>query len=440
MTWFYKLNVIDGPLPLVIYGLTVIAIVVLLIRRPTPAWLWRIVVALAVGIGGGVGIVLWVNSTHAFGLGDMPLPSASILWLPAGFTATMLGIVSLWERGVWRKIVALLLVLLALVSTALGVNAAFGVNTTVGSMFGISVEEPIHSLPKPAPTATLDGPLYRTWNPPSDMPAKGTRGTIEIPSGSKFAPRPALLYLPPAALVRSEAPPRLPLIVMMMGKPGTPTLDFIAPVLDEMASKNKGLAPIVIVADQLGPSGGLEGSTPDPACADSAEYGDVDAYFNQVIPKYAKDHLNVLTDPKDWTIMGYSNGGACAFTWAARHPGIWGNIIAISGDEYPGIEQRAQVIKETFGGDEKKFEANKPAAALQSNAGAFKDHLALFTVGGADPTFMDYAARMVQQAKDAGFDPVHQVIPGADHVGGALKGGIPFAMDRLYRRLGLSAP
>ncbi|GAA4483163.1 alpha/beta hydrolase [Microbacterium panaciterrae] len=433
MTWFYKLSVIDGPLPLTVWGLTIVGVIVLLIRRPTPAWLWRIVIALAVGIGGGVAAVAVANATAAFG---PALPSACWLWVPAGFGATLLGIVSLWERGVWRKIVAVLLVILALLSTTLGVNAAFGINPTVGALLGASAQDDIHTLPTPGPTQTASGPLYKTWNPPADMPAHGTVGQLAgdkaIRSTAGFVPRSATVYLPPAAQVKN--PPRLPLVVMMMGFPGSPDPTFIATALDALAAKNKGLAPIVIVADQLG------SESQDPVCVDSQKYGGVSTYFNTDIPAYATKNLNVLLDHSAWTIMGYSNGGACAFTWATHHPDIWGNVIGISPDEYPGVEWRAEATRTLFDGDAAAFEANMPAAGVAAHPGAFTGHLAVFTVGGNDPGFIPGAQRNTTLAEEAGFTTTFHVVPGADHVVSALNGGIPFAMDLLYKHLGLSAP
>ncbi|MBS1905820.1 MAG: alpha/beta fold hydrolase [Actinobacteria bacterium] len=433
MTWFYKLNVIDGPLPLAIYGLTLVCFVVLLIRRPTPAWLWRIIGALAVGIGGGVALVLWANATNAFG---GQLPFACRFWAPAGFAAALVGIVSLWERGWWRRVIAALLVILALVSTALGINAAFGINRTMGSMFGVSTEDQFDGLPKPAPSPTTDGPLYETWTPPADMPKTGKTALLSgeraIGSTGGFTPRDATIYLPPAA--QTKNPPRLPLVVMMMGYPGNPDPSFIAAALDQLAAKNKGLAPIVIVADQLG------NENQDPVCANTKKYGDVPTYFNKDIPDYATKNLPVLLDHKSWTIMGYSNGGACAFTWAAQHPDIWGNLVAISPDEYPGVEWRAEAIKTLFDGDETRFEANLPAAGLSANKGKFTGHLAVFTVGEKDPGFIPGVQKNAKLAEEAGFATTFHVVPGADHVVTALNGGIPFAMELLYKQLGLSAP
>jgi hypothetical protein len=42
------------------------------------------------------------------------------------------------------------------------------------------------------------------------------------------------------------------LVIMMMGQPGDPDPQYIAKILDAQAQKNNGLAPYVLVVDQLG--------------------------------------------------------------------------------------------------------------------------------------------------------------------------------------------
>lgn len=433
MTWFYKLDIVSGPLPIVIWVLALAGVVTLLIRRPTAAWWWRISAALIGGAVLGLVLVLAVNISNVF---DTVLPAACWFWVPVGFAATLLGIVSFWERGVWRKVVAGFVVVLSLLSTALGVNAAFGVDATIGALFGVSTQDQIDELPSGQPAESLSGPLYESWTPPDDMPTSSIvaelGGDKAIPSSAGFSPRNATVYLPPAAQVAN--PPRLPLVVMMMGYPGSPDPSFVAEALDAMAAKNKGLAPIVIVADQLG------SEAQDPACADSEKFGGVSTYFNTDIPAYASAHLNVVTDRAAWTIMGYSNGGACAFSFAAHHPDIWGNVIAISPDEYPGIDAPEEMTASIFRGDAAAFEANKPAAGLAANAGAFAGRFAVFTVGEKDTGFVPGAQRNADLAEKAGYATTFHVVPGADHLATALRGGIPFAMEILYSRLGLSAP
>ena len=433
LNWFFSIDVVTGPAPLIVWALTGACAVALLIRRSHRRWVVKSVVGVVLGIVLGLVVVLLVNITDAFGV---TMPSGTTRWMCILFAAVGLAVASLTSPPKRRKALSLGLVILSVVSATLGVNAAFGINRTVGAAFGVSTQKPIEGLTTPQPSSSVTGPLYKSWNPPADMPATGKTGLLTgasaIASSAGFTPREASIYLPPAAQV--ENAPALPLVVMMMGQPGNPQPDFIAAALDELAAKNRGLAPIVIIADQLGDPDS------DPVCADSAKYGGVDTYFNKDIVAYAKKTLNIMQDPRYWTIAGYSNGGACAFTWASKHPEIWGNIVDISGNEWPGDENEQAAIADGYGGDASAYEAAKPAAWLAKNAGRFANHVAVFTAGENDPEYVDFAAKNSALAEAAGFSTTNYVVPGADHVVTALRGGLPFAFGVLYPRLGLAPP
>jgi enterochelin esterase-like enzyme len=267
------------------------------------------------------------------------------------------------------------------------------------------------------------------------MPKEGKTGLLTgknaIPNTlSHFPARDASVYYPPAALVKN--PPRLPFVLMMMGQPGDPDPQFIAQVLNKSAAAHNGLAPIVIVADQL--------SNPsiDPVCADSAKYGNAGTYITRDVVNWAKSHLNILKEPKYWTIAGYSNGGACAFKFAAQSPEIWGNLIDISGDEFPGVEIQQQTIKDVFNGSTSAFDAQKPTAILSKHK--YPDMYAVFTAGQNDPGFTPGAQRNEKAAAAAGWHTTFYSVPGAGHTGEAVTGGLTKGFDVLYPRLGLSAP
>ncbi|MDQ4215650.1 alpha/beta hydrolase [Microbacterium sp. ASV81] len=289
--------------------------------------------------------------------------------------------------------------------------------------------------PEQAAAILPDNPLYDSWHAPAGMPAHGEvtllAGDDRIPSSAGFEPRDASLYLPPAALVTD--PPDLPLVVFMMGQPGDPDPEPISTAMDELAAQHDGLAPIVIVADQLGdPSN-------NPACVDSGTFGGVETYFTKDIPAWAREHLHVAADPSQWTIAGFSNGGGCALDWALGHPGLWGNVVSLSGESYQGTEFPDEMLQQVFDGDQAAYEAAKPAARAEKHAGQFTGHLAIFAAGADDAEFSAQAQLSRQIAKDAGFDTRFFSIPGEDHVG-ALPGGLLVGFEALFPRLGLGPP
>ena len=177
---------------------------------------------------------------------------------------------------------------------------------------------------------------------------------MTIPNSlSGFRSRPAGLYLPPAALVKQ--PPLLPPVVMLMGQPGNPDPSLQKSILDAFASRRKGLAPIVLVADQLG------NPAIDPPCLDTAKHGRSEIFLVGDVVAWARANLRVLPDAAHWTIAGYSSGGQCALSLGAKHPEIWGNVLDISGEEYPGSPRPNQTQAESDPGRIRPRQSPLPA-------------------------------------------------------------------------------
>ncbi|WP_285114662.1 alpha/beta fold hydrolase [Leifsonia sp. fls2-241-R2A-40a] len=421
-----SIRIVDGPVLPTFLVLSGAAVLYLLLRRPTTRW----VITALLGILGGavvaVGVYALLNAVDAFG---SPLPSEVAFWAMGMFAAIGLAVVNLWRSRWWRKLVAAVGILLFAITGGLGINAYYGLDPTLGSLFGYTDAGSIR-IGQHTSTADPAGPLYETWKPPADLPAKGQQGSQVIPSAG-FAARPAGIYLPPAALVKN--PPPLPVVLFMMGYPGNPDPSYIGGVLDTFAAAHEGLAPIAVVADQIGTQG-------DPACADSRTFGTAETYITDEVPAWIRSHLNVLQDPKYWTIGGYSNGGACAFKYAAQYPDRFGSLLVVSGDEYPGVEIQQQTIDQVFGGDAAAFERAKPTSILAANPGRYSAMTAVFTVGGNDPTFVPGVQRDAAAAQAAGMQTTFSVVPGAGHVVDALDGGLTKDFDILYPVLGLSPP
>ena len=427
----WQLPISEGAVPIAVYALALVLLVVLLVRR----WRRRAVLWAGVGavIGGAVGVTAWIvlNATDVFGA---PLPTDVLLIVGGALAATGFALGAMVGARLWRRIVSIVAAVAFLLSGALGVNAVFGLDPTLGSLFGIT-DAPSVALPTATATSTAPAaPLYETWTPPAGMPAVGSRGSQVIPAtASGFDARPAGIYLPPAALV-SDAP-ALPLVIMMMGYPGNPDPTIISDVLDAFAAKHDGLAPIVIVADQIGASGN------DPACADSTAYGKARTYVTQDVVDWAKKNLNIIDDPAYWTIAGYSNGGGCAIAYGAEYPQMWKNIIDVSGEEFPGSEHVDDVVANIYDGDTAKFEASKPVNIMAAApAGTYKGMTAVFTAGSEDPGFSAAADAVSAAATSAGMAVTRYEVPGQGHTGDVVGLGLTEGFTVLYPVLGLAAP
>ncbi|ALE93245.1 esterase [Arthrobacter alpinus] len=400
----------------------------LLFMRPGKRWMLR---ALAgVGVGGLLGVlILWVT-IDVWDVLKVGVKYPIRFWFVAAFVGLGLASVSFRRSPRWRKLVAAISIPVFVLTATVGINGEFGLNRTLASVFGISSNSTI-DLPKhdDGGLAGGDVPLWKSWKPPADMPATGSQGDKIIPNTtSGFVARPAGIYLPPAAGVANA--PRLPLVIMMMGQPGNPDTQFIAATLDKFAAAHNGLAPIVVVADQIGPEQN------DTLCLDTKQYGNVESYIIKDVLDFAKSNLHILEDPRYWTIGGYSNGGQCAISLAAKFPNIFKNVLDISGEQYPGAEYPDATLAEFFGGDQAAYDAQKPINIMDKRK--YPDTTAIFTAGSDDTVYVAAAKEVAAAAGAAGMSSTYYEVPNGGHVIAALNGGLEKGFEVLYPRLGLS--
>lgn len=427
-----SVRVIDGPLTITVYALSILCLGALCVRR----WRWRSltatlsVVALAATLTAGV---LWyVNENNVFGVA---LDAVTWRWSIVALTATGLALSGVFWGRWWRRLIAGTSVIVFCVAGGIGINADFGLDKTIADLAGVSLAKPIH-LPRPVVTASpqvvgFSGPLWASWTPPKDMPKVGQTGAVTIPATvSGFRSRPAGIYLPPAALVAHA--PRLPLVVMLMGQPGNPDPSYIATVLNQFAAQHNGLAPIVIVADQLG------NPAVDTLCLDTPQYGNVQTFLSVDVVNWARANLHILQDPTHWVIAGYSNGGECALSLGARYPSIWGNVLDISGEAYPGSDKPAQTLADIFHNNKAAYHAVFPETILAQHHYSNTD--AVFTVGSDDDFYRAQAHTAMAAAAAAGWVSTYYEVPNGGHVLKALMGGLKEGFSVLYPRLELSPP
>ena len=415
--------------PLVVGTATTVAAVLFVVLLLHTITRWIAHAALTLGLGALLGVVLIWLITDVFNIFGIRFSTITVLWVSALCASLALAALNFRHSKLWRKITAAISLVVFVVTAGLGINADIGLNRTLGSLMGISTAKEIRLPEITSPSATPTEPLWTHRKPPSDMPDKGLQGKKRIPAtASGFVARDAGIYLPPAAQVTN--PPQLPLVIMLMGQPGNPDPADIASVLDGFAGKNKGLAPIVIVADQIGPGQN------DTGCLDTDRYGNVETYIIKDVVNYAKSQLNILQEPKYWTIAGYSNGGQCAVSLGAKHQNVFGNILSISGEEFPGAENPKATLNDLFNGNQAAYDAQKPVALLAKNR--FEDTTAVFTVGANDTPYKPAAQKLYQAATQSGMATTYHEVSNAGHLADALQGGLEKGFDVLYPRLGLS--
>lgn len=422
---------------LVSYGIVLAALAVLVVRRRRgrPATWWRdVLLAASAGALTGAAILLIVDDWwHEIPGG---VPRGGRTWVLLATTVLGLVALNLFRTRPRRKVLAVAVVPPVVAVAVVGVNASYGIMHSLGELLDKPVAQVIDVADLPpvgdpgAPDRLGDSWLADSWTAPAGLPGEGRRVSLHIPGTvSGFAARAANIYLPPAALV--DDAPVLPVVVLMMGQPGTPDATYVADALDAKAAGHGGLAPIVVVADQTG------SPWTDTLCMDTPQRGNVETYINTDVVAWIKRHLRVTADRTGWTVAGYSNGGLCAARFAARHPQVWGNALDISGEEFPGSDHPEQHLAEIFGGDQAAYDRERLPRQLA--AARLTDTWIVTTVSADDPLHVPGERRVAAAARAGGARSYYLEFPGGGHGVDTVRQALDQGFDILYPRLGLDA-
>lgn len=378
--------------------------------------------AAALGAAVGLGAVWWVGARDVFGV----TPSAVVHAAVAGtFAALGVVVVNLVRTRWWRAAVAVLAAPAVLLAGVLMVNEDIGYYPRFGDLFGDTGISAL-SLSGNRGVAAL-----RTWRPPADMPTTGTVGAVDIPGTvSRFAARRAYVYLPPAA--RVAHPPRLPVVVALSGEPGGPIDVIDAGRLDatmnRIASAHHGVAPVVVIPDQLG------ARSSNPMCVDSP-LGDAATYVTVDVRNWILAHLPVSRDRQEWTIAGFSEGGTCAIQFGAGHPALFGSVVDISGQLRPLNGSVAHTIRTGFGGSAAAYRRESPLGLI--GAQRFSHTRGLFAGGALDARYSRMMRRVAAAARAAGMQVTTREVPGGAHNWHMASAGLAWGMNALVPWWGL---
>jgi enterochelin esterase-like enzyme len=407
--------------------------------------------ALAAGLGALVGLAV------AFVLGDVldlfgvVLSTGTRGWTAIGGAGLGLAAIALARGGrsltgvggstppprrlrVLHTAVGVLVVPLVVLASAVGINADLQEYPNVAAAFGLTRVLPLDltALPTPDGAAPASaGPLEESWRPAGALPARGRLGTTTIPATtSGFAAREALVYLPPAALV--DDAPALPVVVAMSGQPGSPVDMFASGrldrVMDQYASAHDGLAPIVVVPDQLG------APEDNPMCVDSP-LGQSATYITVDVPAWIRAHLRVLPDRTAWSVLGFSQGGTCSAQLGAAHPDIFGSLVDISGEMAPTIG--ADTVQAAFGGSQAQYAAAFPAAIMEAMS-PYADMTGYFCAGEDDAQYRPQVEQVEAAARASGMATRLSMSPGTSHDWGTVQWCVQDALPELGQRLGIA--
>ncbi|GAB3939974.1 alpha/beta hydrolase [Corynebacterium tapiri] len=297
----------------------------------------------------------------------------------------------------WWAVVPALICILACVGIT---NVQFQMYPTAGDLtappasVSMSYEEFSHLKKAPVQDDQPAGALVT-------LPAHG--------AVSDFPARDAIAYVPPGYFMHPRT--KLPVIVLMAGNPGQPDQWFNSGDADraaaDFAAQHHGLAPIVISVDATATFTG------NPVCADGPNYK-VMTYLTQDVPKLIKDSFRVNPDTQTWTIGGLSYGGTCSLQVITNHPEVYGHFLDFSGQIEPTLGNRADTVREIFGGNEAAFVATNPADLLKAHAhdGRYAHINGKFIAGEDDKEAVAALTTMNELTQAAGMDTTYESVPG----------------------------
>jgi S-formylglutathione hydrolase FrmB/uncharacterized membrane protein YoaK (UPF0700 family) len=425
-------SLLSGPVPWVVTGLAALAMAFLLIRPGRRWWLGVVPVVLVVAVALAA-VVVWLVDNVWRPFPD-PLPRIVLVAVALALAALGLAIAG-FRRRRWpgRLASVLAFVLVALLAGQL-VNAHFQQYPDVRSALGFATsnERPFGDLagPRPVVTSAPREPLDRVWQAPDGMPGAGVVSEVAIPNtASGFPARPGWVYLPPAWLASPRA--QLPVLVLLAGQPGEPrdwlTAGRLAQRMDAFARQHGGLAPVVVIPDDLGQS------LANPLCLDS-KLGQAATYLTVDVPAWIKGHLQVDPASARWAIGGLSHGATCSLQMAVNAPQVYPTFVYLSGQDEPTLGDRQRTVAAAFGGDQAAFRRVNPLDILATHG--FPQSAGWFAVGADDTVYGPQGRRVYQACQAAGMEVHFTVLPG-EHSWQVWGAGLEQSLPWLARRLEL---
>jgi S-formylglutathione hydrolase FrmB len=430
-------SLLSGPVPVVLRLVALAAVLWLvwltLLRRRRG---WRAIAELiaCVLVAAIATVLLDHLARNVWMLFPDRLDLAIYLWVGLALFAVCLAATRIASRPRLRRGVVRVTAAAAIVAASANqINTAYGAYLTPRDALDMAHYDDIvlHDAKDDGRLLPDVDPVSSQWSPPPGLPGRGkvTSAPIPVPASGCIA-RNAKIYLAPAYFTYPR--PRLPVLVLLAGQPGTPqdwlSAGKLARIMDRFAADHHGLAPVVVVADDTGSRFG------NPLCLDSRR-GKADTYLARDVPAWIRTHLTVDPDPKGWAVGGVSYGGTCALQLATNHPDVYPTFLDISGSAEPTLGDRGRTVAKAFGTDRAAFVRVNPLDLLRARR--YPGSAAAIVVGTADVDIKPDARLVYRATTAAGMDSQYTEVPGS-HDWRAFSEGLTRELPWLAQRIGLT--
>ena len=383
---------------------------------------WRVICVplIVLAAAGVIGLLTWLINNVWRPFPDL-LPFTVVLWSWVALIGLVLAFARQPLLRTWpRRAAAIAAGVLVLATGANQVNSYFDAYPSMRVVLGPWLD------PKPVLTRTANVAeviarpnhvLATIWHPPPRMPKTGAVYKVYIAGvRSGFAARPGYIYLPPAYLATPR--PQLPVLVLLAGQPGGPRqwIDSgrIQATMDAFALRHKGLAPVVVMPDDLG------SDFANPLCMNS-RLGDAQTYLTVDVPNWITTHLQVRPPDRGWAVGGFSEGGTCAIQLATQAPRLYPIFVDISGQLEPTLGNRRLTISKAFDGDAAAYARVDPIAVMARTR--FPRDAGVFVCGVNDNWYAPQQRRVFLAARHAGMQVTFMGVPGG-HSWRVWRGGL----------------
>ncbi|VXB30364.1 membrane hypothetical protein [Frigoribacterium sp. 9N] len=192
MDWLLSVPLLSTTMLLTVDVVAALVAVGLLVRPRTRRTWWRWI-ALAVLLGAGLGALAtwWLGDVRDV-LGLSPT-WVDRLWVAAVVAGVAVVVVNLFRTRWWRKLVAVLAVLVFALAGGLALNRDGSVYQNLSQALGRDEVPALPATaaapPSAAPGSTdFDPTLWSAWKAPADLPAVGRFGSVAIPGAVSHFP------------------------------------------------------------------------------------------------------------------------------------------------------------------------------------------------------------------------------------------------------------
>jgi len=420
-SWFTHVSLLRGWAPYTVDAVAFATLVGGVAWWRRPPWHW-------VGIAAVAGVAALVLARVI----DVPdrfgntYPPSFLVWgaLPlfaAGAAAWQ------WPKVGWARRGLALLAIPALVALAgVQINAHYGHIPTVGDL----LHAPLAGQVSPTRLLIPAGTREPSGANPAALPAHGLVSHVEIPAPeSQFGHRRGWVWVPPAYF--SVPHPRLPVLMLLAGTPGSPD-DWLRAgealtLANRWAADHGGVAPVMVFPDANG------SGTADTECVDGPR-GRAETYLTVDVPRFMIEHFGVAARASQWAVAGASEGGTCALMLVARHPDRFSTFADFAGDPAPTLGNVERTIRLLYNGSTAEWRAHDPVSWFAKDASAGVE--GFFAVGSHDSGEIQSVTSLAARARAAHMKIVLDVIPGTAHNWYAWKRALRDAYPALVARLG----